>query len=215
MPPFLIVPILVVVAIIVLALAFASRYKTVSPDEAMIVTGASLGKKNSTTDASGRTIKIVRGGGAFIIPVFQRVQRISLLSHKLDVSTPEVYTEQGVPVMADESLCTYQDAERLIAADAVDVFNLRLGKNGGFLASRRLVELARSHRLGLHLGTMVGETGILSAAGEIFGSRIAEFACLDGRGQNEWLLARDVVVDGAARKHGLGIAVSRSAVLSL
>ena len=123
--------------------------------------------------------------------------------------------ETGVPVMADESLCSYEDAERLIGADAVDIFNVRLGKNGGFLASRRLVELARAHRLGLHLGTMVGETGILSTAGEIFGSRVPEFACLDGKGQNEWLLARDVVVDGAARTHGLGIAVSRSSVLSL
>ena len=101
MPAYLIVPILVVGAIIALALAFASRYKTVSPDEAMIVTGSGLGTKNATTDASGRKIKIVRGGGAFIIPVFQRVQKLSLLSHKLDVSTPEVYTEQGVPVMAD------------------------------------------------------------------------------------------------------------------
>lgn len=101
MPAYLLVPIVVVAAIIVLALAFASRYKTVSPDEAMIVTGSSLGTRNATTDASGRKIKIVRGGGAFIIPVFQRVQKLSLLSHKLDVSTPEVYTEQGVPVMAD------------------------------------------------------------------------------------------------------------------
>jgi flotillin len=101
MPAFLIIPLLVVGTIIVLALAFASRYRTVSPDEAMIVTGSNLGTKNATTDASGRKIKIVRGGGAFIIPVFQRVQKLSLLSHKLDVSTPEVYTEQGVPVMAD------------------------------------------------------------------------------------------------------------------
>jgi L-Ala-D/L-Glu epimerase len=123
--------------------------------------------------------------------------------------------ESGVPVMADESLCTYEDAERLLAAGAVDVFNIRLGKNGGFVASRRLVELARAHRLGLQLGTMVGETGILSTASEIFGARVPEFTCLDGKGQNEWLLARDVLVDGHATKHGLGIAVSRSAVLSL
>ncbi len=52
-------------------------------------------------DETGRAIKIVRGGGAFILPVFQKAEFLSLLSHKLDVSTPEVYTEQGVPVMAD------------------------------------------------------------------------------------------------------------------
>jgi len=67
----------------------------------MIVTGSFLGSKNLSEDESGRKIKIVRGGGAFILPVFQRSEFVSLLSHKLDVMTPEVYTEQGVPVMAD------------------------------------------------------------------------------------------------------------------
>src|SRR6185312_14215925 len=33
--------------------------------------------------------------------VFQQAEPLSLLSSKLEVSTPEVYTEQGVPVMAD------------------------------------------------------------------------------------------------------------------
>ncbi len=97
----LLVPVIVVAVIVVLGLAFWARYKTVSPDEAMIVTGSFLGTKNVMTDDSGRKIKIVRGGGSFILPVFQRAEFLSLLSHKLDVSTPEVYTEQGVPVLAD------------------------------------------------------------------------------------------------------------------
>jgi flotillin len=97
----LFIPVIVVGVIVVLGLAFWARYKTVSPDEAMIVTGSFLGSKNVLTDESGRKIKIVRGGGSFIIPIFQQAQFLSLLSHKLDVSTPEVYTEQGVPVMAD------------------------------------------------------------------------------------------------------------------
>ena len=37
----------------------------------------------------------------FILPVFQQAKPLSLLSSKLEVTTPEVYTEQGVPVMAD------------------------------------------------------------------------------------------------------------------
>ncbi|MCP3774132.1 flotillin family protein [Paenibacillus sp. MZ04-78.2] len=97
----LLVPVIVVAVIVVLGLAFWARYKTVSPDEAMIVTGSFLGSKNVLTDDNGRKIKIVRGGGSFILPVFQRAEFLSLLSHKLDVSTPEVYTEQGVPVLAD------------------------------------------------------------------------------------------------------------------
>ncbi|MBB6733755.1 flotillin family protein [Cohnella zeiphila] len=100
-PDYLYIPILVVAVLLVLGLAFWARYKTVSPDEAMIVTGSFLGSKNVSVDESGRRIKIVRGGGAFILPVFQQSQFLSLLSHKLDVTTPEVYTEQGVPVLTD------------------------------------------------------------------------------------------------------------------
>jgi flotillin len=96
------VPVLVVGVIVFLAMSFAARYKTVSPDEAMIVTGAWMGGKNVLTDPSGRKIKIVRGGGAYILPIFQRQERLSLRTHKLEVTTPEVvYTSQGVPILAD------------------------------------------------------------------------------------------------------------------
>jgi flotillin len=101
-PEYVLIPVLVVGAIVFLALSFAARYKTVSPDEAMIVTGAALTGKNVVTDPSGRRIKIVRGGGAYILPIFQRNEKISLRTHKLEVSTPEVvYTSQGVPILAD------------------------------------------------------------------------------------------------------------------
>ncbi|GGD65265.1 flotillin family protein [Paenibacillus nasutitermitis] len=100
-PDYFIIPGVVVAVLIVLGIAFWARYKTVGPDESMIVTGSYLGRKNVDIDESGRRIKVIRGGGAFILPVFQRAEFLSLLSHKLDVSTPEVYTEQGVPVMAD------------------------------------------------------------------------------------------------------------------
>lgn len=100
-PDFFAVPVIVIVVIILLGLTFWARYKTVGPDESMLITGSYLGSKNVLTDDSGRRIKIIRGGGAFILPIFQEAQFLSLLSHKLDVSTPEVYTEQGVPVLAD------------------------------------------------------------------------------------------------------------------
>jgi flotillin len=95
------IPVVVLSVLIVCGLAFWARYKTVGPDQAMIVTGSFLLGGDVLTDDSGRKIKIVRGGGAFILPIFQQAATLSLLSHKLDVSTPEVYTEQGVPVMAD------------------------------------------------------------------------------------------------------------------
>ncbi|OXB93776.1 flotillin family protein [Parageobacillus galactosidasius] len=101
MTPMLIVIGVVVLLLIGLVAIFMLRYRTVGPDEALIVTGSYLGSKNVHVDESGNKIKIVRGGGTFVLPIFQQAEPLSLLSIKLDVQTPEVYTEQGVPVMAD------------------------------------------------------------------------------------------------------------------
>lgn len=90
-----------VVLILALIGVFVTKYRTAGPDEALIVTGSFLGNRNVHVDESGNKIKIIRGGGTFVFPVFQKAEPLSLLSIKLDVSTPEVYTEQGVPVMAD------------------------------------------------------------------------------------------------------------------
>ncbi|MGE7622247.1 SPFH domain-containing protein [Viridibacillus sp. NPDC096237] len=92
-----------IVAFILLAIigVYVTKYRTAGPDEALIVTGSYLGSKNVHTDESGNRIKIIRGGGTFVLPVFQQAEPLSLLSSKLEVTTPEVYTEQGVPVMAD------------------------------------------------------------------------------------------------------------------
>jgi flotillin len=92
-----------IVAFILIALigVFITKYRTAGPDEALIVTGSFLGNGSVHVDESGNKIKIIRGGGTFILPVFQQAQPLSLLSSKLEVTTPEVYTEQGVPVMAD------------------------------------------------------------------------------------------------------------------
>jgi flotillin len=96
-----IVTAIAVFLILALIGVFVTKYKTAGPDEALIVTGSFLGSKNVHVDESGNRIKIIRGGGAFIFPVFQQARPLSLLSSKLEVTTPEVYTEQGVPVMAD------------------------------------------------------------------------------------------------------------------
>ncbi len=91
----------VVFLLLAIVAVYIAKYKTAGPDEALIVTGSYLGSKNVHTDDAGNKIKIIRGGGAFIFPVFQQSEPLSLLSSKLEVTTPEVYTEQGVPVMAD------------------------------------------------------------------------------------------------------------------
>lgn len=124
-----------------------------------------------------------------------------------------IQAETGVAVMADESLRDLADARRLIDSGAARIFNVRLGKNGGVWGAHRLCALARAAGIELHLGTMVGETGVLSAASEIFGRCEAGFACLDGKGQNRFLLEVDILGESSHhRDHtnepsGLGITV--------
>lgn len=133
----------------------------------------------------------------------------------------EVRRASGVPVMADESVCSLDDARRLIEAQAADIFNVRPGKHGGLLASHRLCALATASGVRLHLGTLVGETGILSRASEVFSRCQPGLDCLDGKGQNAWLLAQDVLADptdaakAALDAHGLGIEVQQATVESL
>jgi len=87
----LLVPIGIVIVLFLLAVVFATRYRTVKADEAMIVTGA------LTRDG----MKIVKAGGSFVWPIVQNAEFLSLQVNTLDIKTPEVYTSQGVPVMVD------------------------------------------------------------------------------------------------------------------
>ncbi|MFC3770452.1 SPFH domain-containing protein [Paenibacillus sp. GCM10012303] len=92
-----------VAVLIVAVLVFINRYRTVSSNEAMIVTGNMLGSRNivESENQNGGRIKIIKGGGALVLPVVQVEKRLSLKSHMIEVRTPEVYTEEGVPVQVD------------------------------------------------------------------------------------------------------------------
>jgi muconate cycloisomerase len=68
-----------------------------------------------------------------------------------------------LPLMADESLVTMEDAATLIAEPRI-WWNIRLSKNGGLGACVRLAEMARKAGVKVVAGCMVGESGILSAA---------------------------------------------------
>ncbi len=67
----------------------------------------------------------------------------------------EVTREAGVPVVADESLRSLDDVDRIAAAGAADGVNLKLAKLGGLLAARAVAERARRHGLRLMAGAMV------------------------------------------------------------
>jgi muconate cycloisomerase len=76
-----------------------------------------------------------------------------------------------LPVVADESLASLEDARTLIREQACDIFNVRISKCGGLINAARIDRLAREAGLACQLGAQVGEAGILSAAGRHYATR--------------------------------------------
>ncbi len=85
-----------------------------------------------------------------------------------------------VPVVADESLCSLQDAEALIDAGACDIFNVRVSKCGGLINVGRIHQRAREAGLRCQLGAQVGETGLLSVAGRHYATRCPNVLWFEG-----------------------------------
>jgi muconate cycloisomerase len=92
----------------------------------------------------------------------------------------ELRRKIGVPIMLDESLTSEFDAQAAIDGETCDLFNIRLSKCGGFLASLRLAAMAKGDGLGFQLGCHPGETGILSAAGRHWACAVEGHRYLEG-----------------------------------
>jgi L-alanine-DL-glutamate epimerase-like enolase superfamily enzyme len=107
----------------------------------------------------------------------------------------------GIPVIADESLCTEEDARRLIQLKACRIFNIRLSKCGGLGAAARIVQLAEKAGILCQLGCHVGETSILSAAGRHFALTVPHLSYVEGS-ISPFLLVRDVVSQPVVFQNG-------------
>jgi flotillin len=93
------------VAIVIVFFIFigiwASRYTKVGPNEVLVISG----RKRKVVDPDGTVrevgFRVVKGGGVFVWPVFEKVDVLKLELMTIDVQTPEVYTSKGVPVRVD------------------------------------------------------------------------------------------------------------------
>src|SRR5688572_1347027 len=90
MGSFLLVAALAVllVATVGYVLAYLAFLRKAGPNEVIVVSGR------------GR-VKFITGGADMVVPLFHTWNRLSLEVMTLDVTTPEVYTSQGVPVIVD------------------------------------------------------------------------------------------------------------------
>src|ERR1041384_4886220 len=80
---------------------YASRYTKVGPNQVLVISG----RKHRIADPDGNVrevgFRVVKGGGVFVWPVFEKIDILSLELLTIDVQTPEVYTSKGVPVKVD------------------------------------------------------------------------------------------------------------------
>lgn len=81
---------------------WASRYTKVGPNQVLVISG----RKHRIMDPDGTArdvgFRIVKGGGVFVWPVYEKVDILSLELLTIDVQQEQdVYTSKGVPVRVD------------------------------------------------------------------------------------------------------------------
>ncbi len=88
-------------AFILAIYAVARRYKKVGPNQVMVISGRKYKIKTQDGRIEEVGFRIRRGGGAFILPLVEKIDLLSLEIITLDITTPEVYTRPGVPIIVD------------------------------------------------------------------------------------------------------------------
>lgn len=106
-----------------------------------------------------------------------------------------------VPLMADESLVTMDDARGLIDNGACGYFNLRLAKCGGIFNTLKIHDIAVSAGMRVQLGCQVGETAILSAAGRHVAAYLHQAQFVEGC-YGSRLLSEDVTTHPVGFERG-------------
>lgn len=76
---------------------------------------------------------------------------------------PELIQQTAIPVMADESVYTHRDAERLIRHKATDSINIKLAKSGGIAEALKIHEICKRNNIPNMLGGMLESRIALSA----------------------------------------------------
>src|SRR5690242_21168115 len=99
MSPLIIAIVGAVLLVLFIAMFILSRISVAGPNEAFIVTGRK-GKSiraadgTSVTDLSGQ--KVVMGAAVFVMPVVQKLHRLSLSSREIPVTITAAVSAQGI-----------------------------------------------------------------------------------------------------------------------
>jgi L-alanine-DL-glutamate epimerase-like enolase superfamily enzyme len=117
-----------------------------------------------------------------------------------------------IPIMADESVHSPEDAMRLIRAEATDLINIKLMKSGGILKARKIAAIAEASGIPCMIGCMSeSEIGIAAGAHLAAAVKNIQYADLD----SDILLKDKLVKKGGtevensirtfSKRYGLGV----------
>ncbi len=105
----------------------------------------------------------------------------------------------NIPIMADESLFSPQDALRLVQMEAADLFNIKLMKSGGLLKAKKIAAIGEAAGINCIVGCMMESRVALTAAAHLVAST-PNITGADLDAQNA--LRTDPVVGGVDFKGG-------------
>ncbi|MCD4717615.1 MAG: hypothetical protein K8R45_12870 [Desulfobacterales bacterium] len=130
-----------------------------------------------------------------------------------------VSSRSSIPVIADESMCTMEDAMQLIEQKACKGFSIKLSKCGGLIKCLKLLDIAKANGIFCQISCHIGETAILASAGRHFYALSRQCKYLEGS-FSKYLLREDIVtkdISFGLKGHapllngpGLGIEVDES-----
>ncbi len=120
----------IILFLALIALLLAKQYRKVGPNEALIISG---GRKRTAIAPDGTKTKVGYryrlGGGTFVWPFMETVDILPIEAITMNIKTPEVLTNGGVPIMAEAVAQIKIDSSDHAIRLAAEQF-LGLGKEG-------------------------------------------------------------------------------------
>jgi len=161
-----------VVFFFLMVAVLGSLYQKAGPNEVLIVSGRRHSFVDATGKRSSRGFKIVAGGGTIVVPIFEKVNRMSLENITLDIVTPEFYTRLGVPIMVEGVAQIKVKSDDVSIATAAEQFLTKTLEEIKSIAYQTV-----SGHLRAILGTMTVEE--VMAEHEAFAQRVQEVSAHD------------------------------------
>ena len=109
----------------------------------------------------------------------------------------KILKARDVILMACESAPTLKDIREIIEEGYYQMINVKLSRSGGFRRSLRIVEYLRAKGIPFQIGCTLGESGLLSAAGRVFGLLCRDAVYYDGS-YDEFLLEKNITSENVS-----------------